>query len=196
MWVCRGTRSSSIWTSWSNRACSTPNSAASPAAAGRARDGPTKLYRRSSRQVSVTLPERRYELAGTLLAQAVDEAGRQQVPVLDALDAAATDFGRAVGDELADRLGPAPAAGQRVTAICDTLAGHGYEPRLTGAAVTLVNCPFDALARDHTALICGMNLAVLRAVADRAGDGRVAARLDPGEGRCCVVLDIDGPAAS
>ena len=37
---------------------------------------PTKLYARSSRQLSVILPERRYDLAGQLLATAIDDAGR------------------------------------------------------------------------------------------------------------------------
>ena len=35
---------------------------------------PTKLYRRSGRELSVTLPERRYDLAGRLLAQAIDDS--------------------------------------------------------------------------------------------------------------------------
>lgn len=36
---------------------------------------PAKLYRRSDRRVTVSLPERDYELAGHLLATAVEEAG-------------------------------------------------------------------------------------------------------------------------
>src|SRR5437870_863331 len=36
---------------------------------------PAKLYRRSTRQVDFTLPRRRYELAGRLLAQALTAAG-------------------------------------------------------------------------------------------------------------------------
>jgi len=48
-----------------------------------------------------------------------------------------------------------------------------------------------ALARDHTALVCGMNLALLGAVADRVGDRRVAARLESGARRCCVLLLTD-----
>src|SRR2546425_5043200 len=36
---------------------------------------PAKLYRRSARQVDFTLPRRRYELAGRLLAQALTAAG-------------------------------------------------------------------------------------------------------------------------
>src|SRR3954471_21928924 len=35
---------------------------------------PAKLYRRSDRQVSVSVPERHYELAGGLLASAIEEA--------------------------------------------------------------------------------------------------------------------------
>jgi len=34
-----------------------------------------------------------------------------------------------------------------------------------------------------------MNLALLGAVADRVGEGILAARLDPADGRRCVVLD-------
>ena len=44
------------------------------------------------------------------------------------------------------------------------LAEHGYEPRVEGAEIVLANCPFHALARDHTALVCGMNLHLLTAL--------------------------------
>jgi len=54
--------------------------------------------------------------------------------------------------------------------------------------VTLANCPFHALASGHTELVCGMNLALIGAVADQAGDGRLTARLSPAADRCCVVL--------
>src|SRR5690242_11670803 len=37
---------------------------------------PAKLYRRSAREIAVTLPERRYDLAGGVLAEAVTIAGR------------------------------------------------------------------------------------------------------------------------
>jgi hypothetical protein len=33
------------------------------------------------------------------------------------------------------------------------------------------------LARDHTELVCGMNLVLVGAVADQVGDGALAARL-------------------
>jgi predicted ArsR family transcriptional regulator len=56
----------------------------------------------------------------------------------------------------------------------------------------LGNCPFHDLARDHTALVCGLNLHLLGALVD-ALDTTAAARLDPGPGRCCVVLDLADP---
>ena len=49
---------------------------------------PTKLYARSSRELSVILPERRYDLAGQLLASAIDNAAAQDTTPADALKAA------------------------------------------------------------------------------------------------------------
>ena len=55
---------------------------------------PTKLYRRSAREVAVTLPQRHYDLAGQILAGAVEAAAREGVPVLEAVQRAAADCGR------------------------------------------------------------------------------------------------------
>jgi predicted ArsR family transcriptional regulator len=52
----------------------------------------------------------------------------------------------------------------------------------------LRNCPFDALAREHTELVCGMNLAIMTAVTNQLQETALAARLEPAPGRCCVVL--------
>ena len=53
---------------------------------------PAKLYRRSARQVSVTLPPRQYELAAQIMAAALDRGGTPE-----ALAAAAADLGRLAG---------------------------------------------------------------------------------------------------
>ena len=149
---------------------------------------PTKLYRRSGRELSVTLPARRYDLAGQLLARAIDDSIRTGTPVVETLDTAAAECGRAFGDHARETLGQRPGPERRVSAVCAVLTAHGYEPRREVAMITLANCPFDALARDHTELVCGMNLALLAAVADQVGDGTLTARLDPADDRCCVVL--------
>ena len=150
---------------------------------------PTKLYRRSGRELSVTLPARRYDLAGQLLARAIDDSTRAGTPVLDAVHSAAAEYGHTLGRQARRNLGPRPGPEQRVSAACAVLTAHGYEPRREDSTITLANCPFDALARDHTELVCGMNLALLGAVADRVGNGTLTARLDPADDRCCVVLD-------
>jgi predicted ArsR family transcriptional regulator len=154
---------------------------------------PTKVYRRSDRQVSVTLPERRYELAAGLLARAVDDAMRTSAPVEDTLHAAATAEGARLAHQTTappNRDSDAnPDADWTVTTACAILADHGYEPRRGERSVTLANCPFDALARDHTRLVCGMNLAMLTEFGHQLGNGSLTARLDPNADRCCVVFD-------
>src|SRR4051812_22783268 len=86
---------------------------------------PSKLYRRSARQIDVTLPERHYDLAGQILAGAVESAAASGTPVLEAVDDAAAAEGR----RLAAATGSAP--------LDDVLTGLGYEPRAAGDAVVL-----------------------------------------------------------
>jgi predicted ArsR family transcriptional regulator len=143
---------------------------------------PAKLYRRADRQIAVTLPPRHYELAAQILAAAVDEATHTGVPVGDVVPRVAADAGRGLR-----RGADAPVSPDDVGAL---LAGYGYEPRVEGGEVVLANCPFHALARDHTALVCGMNLHLLTALLEPVGPA-MQARLDPAPGRCCVVV---GPA--
>ena len=118
---------------------------------------PAKLYRRSPREVAVTLPPRRYELAARIMAAALDQGGSAE-----ALAEAAAEVGR--------------------TANLEAL---GYEPHERDGVVELLNCPFHALAQEHTALVCGMNLHLVDALL--AGSDRRAV-LDPAPGRCCVTV--------
>ena len=150
---------------------------------------PTKLYRRSSRQLSVTLPERRYDLAAQLMASAIDASSAAGGTVTDAVHAAAADRGHTLGDQVRAEAGSRPSRERLLTSICDALTDYGYEPRRVGGTIMLRNCPFDTLAREHTELVCGMNLAMLAAATDRVGKSGLVARLDPAPDRCCVVLD-------
>src|SRR5262249_23822081 len=63
------------------------------------RDGPgagrpAKLYRPGARELAVTLPQRRYELAGQLMARAITHARGEGRPVAEALPRAARGPGR------------------------------------------------------------------------------------------------------
>jgi predicted ArsR family transcriptional regulator len=145
---------------------------------------PAKLYRRASRQFEVTLPPRDYELAGRLLAAAVDRARAEGVDVDAALEEVCAAEGRALAARVRER------AGRRAprSAILGALEEIGYEPvARDDGTVVLRNCPFNDLARRHTDLVCGMNLGLLgAAVADL--DPGLEARLEPEPDHCCVRL--------
>jgi predicted ArsR family transcriptional regulator len=143
---------------------------------------PSKLYRRSEREWSVSLPPRRYDLVGHLLAAGVERARREHVDLEDALVDAATAEGGAVGR--AARPGTLP----------DVLAHQGYEPRDEDDVLVLTNCPFDSLAQDHTDLVCGLNQTFVQAVADGLGRSDVEACLEPQPGHCCVKVRRRGSA--
>jgi predicted ArsR family transcriptional regulator len=149
---------------------------------------PAKLYRRSDCTVMVSLPERRYDLAGELLATAVTEAERSGERPAAVLDRTAYARGRELG-ETARAGGVADGRG----AVLGLLEEHGFEPRVDADGVALANCPFHALARDHTELVCGMNLRLLEGVLDGVSSSGLAAELRPVAGACCVRL---GPAGA
>ena len=149
---------------------------------------PTKLYTRSSRQLSVILPERRYDLAGHLLATAIDNAAAQDRAVTDALKAAAAGWGRSVADQARAAAGPRPSPERLLTCACQALTENGYEAQRTAGTIVLRNCPFDALAREHTELFCGMNLAIMTAITEQLREMELRAQLEPAPDRCCVVF--------
>jgi predicted ArsR family transcriptional regulator len=72
------------------------------------------------------------------------------------------------------------------------LNDHGFQPTRHGDGVRLANCPFEALARAHSALICGMNVELLVSLADALPMLRLKPRLDPGPDRCCVTFARSG----
>jgi predicted ArsR family transcriptional regulator len=135
-----------------------------------------KLYARARRQFAVSLPPRRYEIAGEILATALDRAQHEATPAGAAVAAAAGQLGREL------------AAG--ATDLAELLSRSGYEPR-TGLerSIHLANCPFRELAARHAGLVCTMNLHLLRGIIGELGVGAQAC-LDPAEGRCCVTITL------
>lgn len=152
---------------------------------------PDKLYRRGPREVTVSLPERRYEIAAELFAETIEQLGEELPP--DALRNSARRIGQAVGSEARKRVGRRPGQKRLRRVLVETLRGRGYEPReVTSGEILLGNCPFHALVEDHRQLICGMNLALADGLLDGLGDGALA-RLDPRPGQCCVTIGPGGP---
>lgn len=133
---------------------------------------PSKLYRRADDEVAVSLPSRHYDLVGHILAGGVEKA------------AGGADLAAALEDAAATAGREAAAPGD-LRAFTETLAALGFEPRVEDDTVLLANCPFDTLAKTHTALVCGLNRAFVQGLADGVGCG-VTACLEPEPGQCCV----------
>jgi predicted ArsR family transcriptional regulator len=134
---------------------------------------PAKLYARSEREVTVSIPPRDYHVAARLLA-----------------DAAAAD---ATGDTARALAGAAGRLGRELAAeggdLETVLRERGYEPYEDGPGVQrLRNCPFHAVAQRHPEVVCDMNLALLEALVE---DRDVTASLEPGPDRCCVALRVN-----
>jgi len=155
---------------------------------------PAKLYRRSRKEVMVSVPSRRYDLMGQVLADAV-ERSLAGVPMTDAVEAAADNAAAIV-------VGAAGQPGPDLTGVGDVLGQYGFEPRVDDeSGLVLTNCPFDRLAADHRDLVCGMNETFVAGVARHLGCAGVSVISEWGTSGCCVrvveswpVTEADGPS--
>ena len=119
---------------------------------------PAKLYSAVSGEITVSVPERHYDLAAELLSRAVEESDRTGAPIRPTLERVSASLGRALG-----------AASDSLDEVLERL---GYAPVDDGAdGLLLTNCPFHRVAQNHTATICGANAALLR-TADHRGPRR------------------------
>ncbi|MGH3859117.1 helix-turn-helix transcriptional regulator [Actinokineospora sp.] len=145
---------------------------------------PSKLYRRSGRQIDVSLPDRRYELAGHLLAAALQEAdgtGESPRSVL-------AKRARELGHDLGETARAAEPEGSR-DAVLRVLESYGFEPRAADTAIVLGNCPFHSLAKRHTELVCGMNVCLIDGLLHGLAVTDLTAGLHPEPDHCCVRVD-------
>jgi predicted ArsR family transcriptional regulator len=147
---------------------------------------PAKLYARGEREVAVSLPERRYDVAAELLVEALEELDGDGSSVLLG---AADRLGRAAGAAARERIGPDASADARDEALRSTLTERGYEPIRDDGTLRYANCPFHALVEDHRDVVCRMNLAIAEGLLDGLGDDPTRARLDPLPNRCCVAIE-------
>lgn len=142
---------------------------------------PAKLYRRSAREFAVSVPERSYDLLSRILAESAAASVDRRVPV----DAVAGEVARRHGVEFGTRR-VGQGTGDALERLAGALEDGGYEPRITEERMVLENCPFDRAAREHTALVCGLNLDFVGGVAEGLGCAGLTATLEPAPGRCCV----------
>ena len=150
---------------------------------------PSKLYRRSTKRFSVSLPPRNYELMARVLASAVE--GSKGASAVEILQPGARDFGVSLGAAAKDHAGPGASRERRLEALTRELEEEGFEPFLDGRdTVRLRNCPYHEMARENTDMVCSLNLALMQGIADGLVLDDLQPSLEPGEGRCCVAFHI------
>ncbi|MCX7523403.1 transcriptional regulator [Microbacterium sp. STN6] len=133
---------------------------------------PAKLYRRASAPISVSLPARRFDIVGEVLAEAIERADAAGLPIRTAIQQVAAEIG-------ADAAADSPD-------LTAALEASGYEPRTeAGGDVVFGNCPFHELKANHTEMVCHLNVELVRGMATQSGCG-CHVEQDPSAGRCCV----------
>lgn len=147
---------------------------------------PAKLYRRSSGEIAVSLPDRHYDLAARVMAKAIVTAQDDSVPIADALTEAAREVGQALGVTAKARAGSGATKADALRAVRDVLTDQGYEPREADGAITLANCPFHELAQTYTELVCKINTDLVGSMISAAAPQDARAEFCPTPGQCCV----------
>jgi predicted ArsR family transcriptional regulator len=164
-----------------------------PGRSGPGAGRPAKVYARSESEFAVSVPPRDYELAARLLAEAVaaDHSGTSKAALRQAARRLGADLGHRSLETAADASGSDADRADR--ALDTALRQHGFEPDSVQGRVELRNCPFHQLATRHPGIVCGMNLALIEGLVAGLGADYLRTALEPGERRCCVVIDGAGP---
>lgn len=134
---------------------------------------PAKMYRPIAGEVGASVPDRNYDLAGELLAAAIEASQARGGPAGDALREAAYAKGR----ELAEGAASMDAF----------LGATGYRPEPDGdGGFLLPNCPFHRLSRQHPGVVCAMNGAFLQGAAAACGIPAERVAGDDRASYCCA----------
>jgi predicted ArsR family transcriptional regulator len=166
---------------------------ARPAGLRRAGRAP-KVYQPADLTVQLSIPPRDHAVLAGILVDATLAAG--QAGAAHAAFAAAKQRGHHAGD--AERAAARPGrlgAERALTLATGFLERSGFEPVRAGPALMLLrNCPFQPLAAQAPALVCGINQAFLAGFLDGLGAASATAVLSPRPGHCCVELRAATPA--
>jgi predicted ArsR family transcriptional regulator len=150
---------------------------------------PSKRYRRSGQEISISLPHRDYELLAELLAGALDADLPDDVGAR--LAEAARGSGAALAAEARRLAGRRPSRRRLVEVGLDVLRRQGFDPHSCGGEVALRNCPFRAVACAHRGVVCPMNRALMEGLVVGLNVRGVTVTCEPGRDGCCVTLRID-----
>jgi predicted ArsR family transcriptional regulator len=151
---------------------------------------PAKRYRPAEREITVSFPERHYELVGQVLAAAI-EGQSEDEGARDAAFRVARSQGFEIGRELASKGDSGPEAGDALTVAEWGLGRCGYEPfRRSPREVALGNCPFRALAQESPDLVCAVNRSFLDGLLRGLGADSVQVVPEGQPAECCATLRV------
>jgi predicted ArsR family transcriptional regulator len=145
----------------------------------------------SDLDVGISIPPRRYDIVGRILARTLGEDGRGD-PAETAWEIAEEE-GRRLAQGYRD--GGAPERATLAAQVQQVLSDCGYHPVLDGRNIRLRNCPFLSVADAMPDLVCTMNHGFLSGVLEGLGaEGSMTAeRVENRVDGCCV--DISAPPA-
>jgi len=148
-----------------------------------------KYYEPSDLHVEVSLPGRRYDLAGQLLLNALKSQTPGEAPAASARRAA-REKGHELGEEVRHDRALRPPGPERTLGVAEeVLEDLGFEPyRDQADVVALRNCPFHTLAQEAPELMCDMNQAFIDGFLRGLGNDSVESVLACKPGDCCVTL--------
>jgi predicted ArsR family transcriptional regulator len=155
---------------------------------GRGAGRPSKLYRRSRRDFSVSLPERNHELLARLLTERA-----MLTPDRAVTDGVAHRYGRSLGVRARTRISGRSTPQRLARCVGDVLEELAFEPIRSeaGDALWARNCPFDPLSRTYPSVVCVTAMEVVAGVIEGVGGSALRARRDERPDRCCVVVDTE-----
>lgn len=160
-----------------------------PGRGGRGAGRSAKYYEPSDREFDVSIPERRYDVIGSVLLRAI-EGQRPGETAASSAERAARSLGEELGRAERERLRLRPPGPERAMAVAtDLLSACGYEPSVDEEGVVgMRSCPYHALAQQNRELVCGLNRELVHGIVLGLGNETLDVALRPAPGRCCVQL--------
>jgi predicted ArsR family transcriptional regulator len=168
-----------------------------PGRSGPGAGRPSKYYTPTGKEVSLSLPVRRYDLLAALLAKTLAHVDPLVAPVV------AEQVGFEYGTALAADLDARPGADREaaVRQIAQTMTATGFDMTLdtSGEHLLTHHCPFGPAARDHPEVVCaldrGMVAGMLAALVPEPHLPRTLASQARGARVCVTSLEAREPAA-
>jgi predicted ArsR family transcriptional regulator len=155
---------------------------------------PSKVYEPAEVEVTVSIPSRSYDFAGSLLVSALE---RTPAKSRAAVRTAAWDQGQSLGLAVRrERRLRSPSPKKLLAVAREVLYERGYEPYIDeDGGLQLRNCPFHVLAQQSVEIVCRLNQAFISGLLSGLGGKLLDAALDPQPGQCCVRIRSAGVSA-